>query len=116
MDSELKEYELTFVGHSMGGGNAIAATMATGRSAITFNTAVVSIATMLFNGLSKHGKVVNYVSASNSVFGYNVCLDPVSSIQNICGMRPPGMIIPVCTGYLPTHSIADIVKALKPKK
>ncbi|MBD5266119.1 MAG: hypothetical protein HDS44_04045 [Bacteroides sp.] len=116
LDSELKEYELTFVGHSMGGGNAIAATMATGRSAITFNTAVVSIATMLFNGLSEHGKVVNYISASNSVLGYNVCLDPVSAIQNICGMRPPGIIIPVCTGYLPTHSIEDIVRALKPKK
>ena len=115
LSSELETNELTFVGHSMGGGNAIAAGMATGRTAITFNTAIVSAATMLFNGLSAPNKVVNYISTSNPILGFNICLDPISTIQNLCGMRPPGMIIPICTGYLPTHSIADVVDALKPK-
>ena len=114
LSDELENKELTFIGHSMGGGNAIAASMATKRNAITFNTAIVSPFTRIINGLSDSGEIVNYISSSNPICGYSLCLDPISIIQNKCGMKPPGLIVPVYTGYLPTHEIKDIVKSLQP--
>lgn len=42
LSNELGDKELTFIGHSLGGGEAIASSMATGRAAITFNSAAVS--------------------------------------------------------------------------
>lgn len=60
LSNELGNSELTFVGHSLGGGEAIASSMATGRAAITFNPAAVSGLTKLVGGLNKDPNVVNY--------------------------------------------------------
>jgi extracellular phospholipase A1 len=51
LSNELKDSELTFVGHSLGGGLAAAASMATGKAAITFNRASVSDRTKSINNL-----------------------------------------------------------------
>lgn len=51
LSNELKDFELTFVGHSLGGGLAAAASMATGKAAITFNRASVSDRTKSINNL-----------------------------------------------------------------
>jgi hypothetical protein len=50
-----------YVGHSMGGGMAIAASMATQSNAITFNPAWVSDATIKNNDLGKPGHIDNYI-------------------------------------------------------
>ena len=51
LSNELKDSELTFVGHSLRGGLAAAASMATGKAAITFNRASVSDRTKSINNL-----------------------------------------------------------------
>lgn len=51
LSNELKDSELTFVGHSLGGGLAAAASMVTGKAAITFNRASVSDRTKSINNL-----------------------------------------------------------------
>ena len=60
LSKELGGKELTFIGHSLGGGEAIASSMATGRAAITFNPAVVSWLTKIIEGLNQTPDVVNY--------------------------------------------------------
>ncbi len=53
--------ELTMTGHSLGGGLAAAAAIATGRSAVTFNAAGLNPLTVLDEGgLSFGGSVINY--------------------------------------------------------
>ena len=67
--------ELTFVGHSLGGGQAAANAMATGRSAVTFNAAGVGTGTKFFNG-------VNVFSSSKNIDAYIMKNDPLNNIQN----------------------------------
>ena len=113
LETELGDSELTFVGHSMGGGNAIAASMATGRTAITFNTAVVSPLTSLINSLGEGGKIINYVSTGHTVLG-DICLDPVTMIQTAMGMYPKGERRQVfMPNLLPTHKIDDIIENIR---
>lgn len=80
---EVGKNELTFVGHSLGGGEATAASMATGRAAITFNSAKVSLFTSHLYGLGNNGNVTNYRTLGKSlgVFG-SFGGDPVSNIQD----------------------------------
>ena len=60
LSKELGGKELTFIGHSLGGGEAIASSMATGRAVITFNPAAVSWLTKIIEGLNQTPDVVNY--------------------------------------------------------
>lgn len=60
LSNELKDSELTFVGHSLGGGLAAAASMATGKAAITFNRASVSDRTKSINNLGTLQNVADY--------------------------------------------------------
>lgn len=60
LSKELKDSELTFVGHSLGGGLAAAASMATGKAAITFNRASVSERTKSINNLGTLQNVTDY--------------------------------------------------------
>jgi hypothetical protein len=64
-----KGKELTFTGHSLGGGEAAANAYKTGRDAITFNAAGVSPLTMLENSESK-------------VDAYILLTDPLNVAQN----------------------------------
>lgn len=106
--------ELTFVGHSLGGGEAAAASMATGRDAITFNPAVVSGLTSLIYGLGEGGNIDNYISSTPKVLGISITVDYVTNIQRSCFMYPKGNIIHVPTGFYPSHSINRILKSLEP--
>lgn len=69
-DKDISQKGLTTVGHSLGGGCAAAASMATGCSAITFNAAAVSGFTNLFLGLKDNDKITNAVSASKKYWVY----------------------------------------------
>jgi hypothetical protein len=75
-------YEKTIVGHSLGGGLATAASMATDIPAITFNPAAMTEYTKTQLGIQN--------SNGTSITNYVVAGEPLSIIQNICGMELPG--------------------------
>lgn len=112
---EIKDSELTLVGHSMGGGEAAAASIATGKDAITINPAVVSKATLTLNNAHKSGNITNYISSTPAILGISISVDYITNIQNMLYLSAPGTSQPVHVGYIPSHSINDIVKALNPE-
>ena len=69
---------LSFVGHSLGGGLAIASALATGAQAITFNPAWVSYATIATENLT-------FFSAS--INNYIVKGEPLNSLQTASGSK-----------------------------
>ena len=108
--------ELTFVGHSLGGGLGAASSMATGRKAITFNAASVSDLTKMTNQLQNDGNIVNYVAKGIEIFGVSFGGDPLTNIQNNIVMPASGIHIPVNIGLkdpLSSHSINTLVKYLE---
>lgn len=89
--------ELTFIGHSQGGGESTAASLATGRAAITFNPAALSSRTIsklgLKNGMSS--KITNFILVGPKInSNIRIVGDPVYYLQkNILNLRPRGQII-----------------------
>ena len=117
LSNELGDNELTFVGHSLGGGEAIASSMATGRAAITFNPAAVSGLTKQFEGLNKSPDVVNYRAIGTKIGIGNVRIggDMLNNLQEKIGLSLPGKTIGVPTGIIPTHTINDFLKYKLPE-
>ena len=58
---DMMNKELTFVGHSLGGGEASANALATGKSAITFNAAAISPLTKKTLPLNKDAKIKAFI-------------------------------------------------------
>lgn len=117
LSDELGDKELTFVGHSLGGGEAIAASMATGRAAITFNPAAVSGLTKWLEGLYKVPNVVNYRAIGTKIGVGNIRIggDILNNLQKKIGLSIPGKTIGIPTGVLPTHTIDDFLKRKLPE-
>ena len=117
LSNELGDNELTFVGHSLGGGEAIASSMATGRAATTFNPAAVSGLTKQFEGLNKSPDVVNYRAIGTKIGIGNVRIggDMLNNLQEKIGLSLPGKTIGVATGIIPTHTINDFLKYKLPE-
>ena len=116
-DGIVGQNELTFVGHSLGGGEAAAASMATGRNAITFNPAALSSFTKARLGLKEHSKITNYRAIAPGEGNKRIGGDFVNNAQDKVGMRAPGETIPI---IIPTrnsfeaHRIKHMINALKP--
>lgn len=100
LSNELGQTELTFVGHSLGGGEATAASLTTGRTAITFNPAAISANTMLIGGLNQTANIVNYVSV----------LDPLNAFQ--CGAKLSQML-PFCVLPGTTHFVRTTLNPIQ---
>ena len=117
LSNELGNSELTFVGHSLGGGEAIASSMATGRAAITFNPAAVSGLTKQLEGLNKVPNVVNYRAIGSKIGIGNIRLggDMLNNLQEKIGLSLPGKTIGIPTGIIPTHTIDDFLKHKLPE-
>ena len=117
LSNELGENELTFVGHSLGGGEAIASSMATGRAAITFNSAAVSELTKQIEGLNKTPDVVNYRAIGTKIGVGNIRIggDMLNNFQEKVGLSLPGKTIGIPTGKTPTHTIDDFLKHKLPE-
>ncbi|MCM1520483.1 MAG: hypothetical protein NC098_06825 [Lachnoclostridium sp.] len=113
LSEELGDQEISFVGHSMGGGQAAAASMATGYAAITFNPAALSLGTMIINSLHGRGDITNYISTCPGPFGTTIVSDYVTILQNINKIYAPGTNIPVMVNTFPSHGIDVIVNALR---
>ena len=111
---ELESSELTFVGHSLGGGEAAAASMATGKAAITFNPASVSIPTRLLLMLGKSNNIENYIASGLKIPIMQTIIggDPLYYLQSKIGMLPPGKNIYVPIGFkmpLKSHDILEMI-------
>ena len=117
LSNELGDNELTFVGHSLGGGEAIASSMATGRSAITFNPAAVSGLTKLKEGLNNAPNVVNYraIGTRIGIGSVRIGGDVLNNLQEKIGLSLPGKTIEIPTGIIPTHTIDDFLKHKLPE-
>ncbi len=113
LSAELQSNELTFIGHSLGGGEAAAASLATGRAAITFNPAAVSPLTKLLQNLSNPSSITNYRAVpTNGIIGG--CF--INNLQDNCGMSAPGTTIniplPIVNPFS-AHSIRHMVNYFK---
>ena len=76
--SSLCKKELTFIGHSLGGGEAALNAMATGRKAITFNAAGVSNFTKAAN--AKISSI--FKNFKSLIKAYIMTTDPLNALQN----------------------------------
>ena len=56
------------------------------------------------------------VNTSDKIYGTQKYVDPLTVLQVGLGFGADGSYIPVITGFRPTHSIDEIVKALAPIK
>ena len=82
MEENKNDARFIFVGHSLGGGLATAASMSTDIPAITFNPAAMTEHTKAQLGIQN--------SAGANVTNYVVAGEPLSVLQNKAGMQLPG--------------------------
>ena len=111
LSKELGDAELTFIGHSLGGGEAAAASMATGRAAITFNPAAITFPTIVLNRLGSPKNVTNYITVGKRI-GKHFYLggDPLNNAQMKSGLKPYGRNIPVETNSIKfSHGINNFL-------
>jgi hypothetical protein len=102
--------ELTFVGHSLGGGLAAIASMLTGRNAITFNPAAVG---GLGYQIAENLGILNL--DTSHIFGYIMEGDPVNMIQNSFGIYSEGNFVRVHNGTGDdSHGINNMFNNLQP--
>jgi RHS repeat-associated protein len=86
LNGYFKNSELTFVGHSLGGGLASANSLATGRDAITFNAAGLSDGTKTKHNLTNtRGRIDSYVVKGEALSNAQgmICLKAERIIQTI---------------------------------
>ena len=100
--------DFTFVGHSLGGGEAAAASMATGFDAITFNPAAVTSDDLLGNP----SHITNNIALGTKLFtilGKNVYYggDMLHNFQSNTTVDIPGAINYIQLGTGATHTIDD---------
>ncbi len=116
---EIGAANLTFVGHSLGGGLAIAAALKTGGAAITFNPAWISQKTIDFHGLNiSKGNITNYIVRGEildlsqrlaSVTGAFVHVGRDRYIGSFSQIQSHG----VFDGAIIAHLISSVINALK---
>jgi len=96
LSKELSSFELTFVGHSLGGGLAAANALHTDKNAITFNPAALSSATKKNLGLPplNKGKITNVIIRG----------EVVNFLQSLVGMSYEGNKSIIKALYLPSIS------------
>ena len=100
--------DVTFLGHSLGGGLAALASMTTGCVAITFNPAVVAKAWI--NRLTEE----NSYHGTSNIYGYIMDKDEITTAQDFFSLFRQGNFIRVTnkTGGDP-HAIKTMVDSLK---
>lgn len=108
-----QKLSLTFVGHSLGGGEAALASMVTGNPAVTYNPAAVSNATI--NKL-KEG---NLSTNTSRILQYIIKGEPVHFINDFTGNPSQGRVIYVqnneslLRNFLTGHFISSMIDGLK---
>jgi RHS repeat-associated protein len=100
--------ELTFTGHSLGGGLAALNALVTDRGALTFNAARVSDITKI-----KEGGIGGFFKSESDIKAYIMTTDPLNSLQPA---KANGDVINIIPTHLSSiyngHSIDNMVKEL----
>jgi len=105
--------DLTFVGHSLGGGEAALASMVTGFTAITYNPAAVSSATI------EELKATNLSMDTSRILQYIISGEPVNFINDSSGNPSQGYVVWVkndqslLRNFITGHFISSMIDALK---
>lgn len=100
ISEKLGSSELTFVGHSLGGGEAAANALATGRSAITFNAAGLSYATKKNLGIAG--------ASDRKIDNYEV-KGEILRVQNYIGLKPEGNQHYIGSQSIPSQWVGSMV-------
>jgi hypothetical protein len=113
----LGDAELTFAGHSLGGGLAAANSLATGKDAVTFNAAALSQATK---------EDLNLTNRSGSIFNVVVRGEILNYYQSMIGMNLESTPYYLKAFYLPNpvgmaqrvhnHMMGVVIKKLQNQK
>ena len=121
LNEKLSNSELTYVGHSLGGGLAAANALATDRNAITFNAAAISKDTKNALGLPK-------TTSKGRIFNVVVKGEIVNYLQSKAGLKLEGGAFQLNATYLPgincintamrigNHLIDTIIRKLEEEK
>lgn len=105
LSNKLSGFELTFVGHSLGGGLAAANALATDKNAITFNPAALSSATKRNLGL--------YSMNKGNIFNVIIEGEFVDYSQSKLGMSLDGDKIMIHSDYLEaTSKLGDLLNMI----
>ena len=96
-----KEKELTFVGHSLGGGEAALNALAYDRKAITFNAAGVGYKTKEKYGLTK--------KSTDDITAFRVAGEAVGTLQGGLYMKADGKIVNISTNGKLSNGTAYII-------
>lgn len=91
ISKQLGSTELTFIGHSLGGGEAAHNALSTGRSAITFNAAGVGDMTKFISG-----GIDMMLKSESKINAYIMTTDPLNKMQN--GHTALGQLSPDVNG------------------
>jgi hypothetical protein len=122
---QLGSAELTFTGHSLGGGLANASALATGKASLTFNPAWVSTATMLRYGLlfKSQRAINNYVVFGEVLNSVQRATNPspiptANLLQNVGQTHYLYAALPWIPLYGPlkSHSIDKVIEEIKDVK
>lgn len=100
LNSKLSDSELTFVGHSLGGGLAAANALATDRNAITFNPAAIT------NETKVNLRLPN-TTTNGRIFNVVVQGELVNHIQSKLGLNIEGGKYTLNASYLPGNNIIN---------
>jgi hypothetical protein len=102
ISNQLGDIELTYTGHSLGGGLAALNSNLTRRSAVTFNAAGVGMSTKYLNGFSNSdmkGFFGGFTAAFRTeglIDAYIMRTDPLNKLQN--SLTSAGLIMPDVNG------------------
>lgn len=113
IDLSSEHNDLTFVGHSLGGGLAALSSMLTGKPAITFNPASVNgVLKIVGNLMHGDNNITQYRTVGKPVGGiFRVGGDPVNNFQQNTLHSSQGVVHPVYTNsYIPNHGINTFIK------
>jgi len=105
--SREQDKEITFTGHSLGGGLAQAASAYTGRDAIVFNSA------SLCGAFKRLAGIASWLTGGGNVTHYRAYGDYVNCVQDIVRRSSSGNIRWVKTDNFVSHSLAGIINAFK---
>jgi RHS repeat-associated protein len=117
ISSVLGKTELTFTGHSLGGGEAALNALVTDRKAVTFNPAGVSDITKFAEGTWK-----TPFKSENKINAYIMLTDPLNAVQNASPVIPNAngnihYLVPTDGSSIYNgHSINNVLKNFKGKE
>jgi RHS repeat-associated protein len=114
ISDQVGELELTFTGHSLGGGEAALNAIVTDREAITFNAAGVGPITKL-----KEGGFSSLFRSENKIEAYVNYSDPLNQLQNRIPGAPnvngkPKIVFPKdAASMVNGHSIMNLINSIE---